>query len=363
MSELLEYKCPNCGGSVEFSSELQKLKCPYCDAEFDLNELNVLNEEFEKEIADEMEWENVGGTEFGDDESSELKNYICNSCGGEIITDETTLATTCPFCDSPVVMTENMKGVYKPDYVIPFKLNKDEARLAFARHLKGKKLLPKLFKTDAHIDEIKGIYVPFWLYDADTDASVRYHATRLFKWSDSRYIYTRTSHYSLFRTGGVSFTRVPVDGSSKMPDDLMESLEPFTFSDVMNFNSACLARYFADKYDVSPETCIKRANQRIKSSVEKAFDETVGPGFASVRMDNSNVSIKNGTSKYALYPVWILNTTYKGEKHTFAMNGQTGKFVGNLPVDKKYAALWSLGIFAGASTLFYALAALIALLS
>ncbi len=361
MSELLAYKCPNCGGSVEFSGELQKMQCPFCDAEFELDEMEVLNEEMKNETAEDIRWEN-SGTEFSEEEQNGMKGYICNSCGGEIVTDDVTLATSCPFCDSPVIMSNNMSGILRPDYVIPFRLNKEAAKEAFATHLKGRKLLPKLFKEDTHIDEIKGIYVPFWLFDGDTDASVRFRATRVATWADSRYIYTRTSHYSLFRTGGVSFARVPVDGSEKMPDDLMESLEPYSFDGALDFNSACLAGYFADKYDVPLETCMVRANQRIKGSIEQAFGETVGPGFASVTLENSNVHMKNGVSKYALYPVWILNTTYKGKKHVFAMNGQTGKFVGNLPVDKKSAALWFAGIFAASSALFYGLASLIALL-
>ncbi len=359
MSELLEYKCPNCAGSVKFDSETQKLSCPFCDAEFDVNEIKAYNEELESETEESIKWEK-SEKEFDKSEEESLASYVCGSCGGEIVTDKTTLATSCPFCDSPVIMTENMKGILKPDYVIPFKLDKAAAKVGFSSHLKGKRLLPKLFKTDAHIDEIRGIYVPFWLFDGDTDASVRFRATRTSTWSDSRYIYTRTSHYSLFRAGGISFERVPVDGSEKMPDDLMESLEPYSFDDALDFNSAYLAGYFADKYDVPHETCMIRANERIRESVSDAFRETVAPIYATVSLENSNISLKNGRSSYALYPVWILNTTWDGKKHTFAMNGQTGKFVGDLPVDKKAAVLWFLGILASASVGFYALASLLA---
>ncbi len=361
MSELLEYKCPNCGGSVEFDSELQKLQCPYCDAEFEVAELDALNEELAGETQENMAWE-ASDTTFTDEEQNGLKSYICNSCGGEIVTDATTLATACPFCDNPVMMKENMTGILRPDYVIPFKLDRDAAKAKFHEHLKGKVLLPSLFKTEAHIDEIKGVYVPFWLFGGDAEASVRFRATRTARWSDSRYIYTRTSHYSLFRAGGVSFERVPVDGSEKMPDNLMESLEPYTFTDALDFNSAYLAGYFADKYDVPVDTCMLRANERIKSSVEDVFRETVPPMYAGVRVENNNTSMRNGVSKYALYPVWLLNTTYKGKKHIFAMNGQTGKFVGDLPVDKKKASLWWLGLFAAASAAVYGIASLLALL-
>ncbi len=361
MSQLLEYKCPNCTGAIEFSSEEQKLKCPFCDAEFEIDELKALDEELQNEATDSMEWE-TGSSDFSESEQNGLKSYICNSCGGEIVTDDTTMATTCPFCDNTVVMTESVRGILRPDYVIPFKLGKERAKAQFAAHLKGKRLLPKLFKSDAHIDEIKGIYVPFWLFDGDTDTSVRYRATKTRTWSDSRYIYTRTSFYSLFRRGGISFEHVPVDGSQKMPDDLMESLEPYAFGDAIDFNSACLAGYFADKYDVSAEDCRPRANERIKNSVQDIFRETVSGAYTSVSIENINVSLHNGVSRYALYPVWILNTTYNGEKYVFAMNGQTGKFVGNLPVDKKKAAAWFFGVFAASSAIFYGLASLLAMI-
>ncbi len=361
MSQLLEYKCPNCAGTIEFSSETQKLQCPFCDAEFEIDELKAFDEELQNEASDSMEWES-GSSGFDENEQNGLKSYICNSCGGEIVTDETTMATTCPFCDNTVVMTENMKGLLRPDYVIPFKLDKESAKAQFAAHLKGKRLLPKLFKTDTHIDEIKGVYVPFWLFNGDTDTSVRYRATKTRTWSDSRFIYTRTSYYSLFRRGGISFEHVPVDGSEKMPDDLMESLEPYDFRDAIDFNSAYLAGYFADKYDVPMETCKGRANERIKTSVQDVFGETVSNAYTTVNIENINVSLQNGVSKYALYPVWLLNTTYNGKKYVFAMNGQTGKFVGDLPVDKKTAALWFLGVFAASSAAFYGLASLLALL-
>lgn len=143
------------------------------------------------------------------------------------------------------------------------------------RHYKGKKLLPKIFKKENHIDEIKGVYVPFWLFDADADADIRYKATRVRTWSDSDYDYTETSYYSIGRSGDIGFDRVPVDGSSKMPDDLMESIEPFKFEDAVDFKTAYLAGYLADKYDVTAEQSIDRANERIKRSTEDAFASTV----------------------------------------------------------------------------------------
>lgn len=343
MATLLEYKCPCCGGAIEFDSSLQKMKCPYCDSEFEMDALKSYDDELKKDTPDNMEWNNHPGTEWQENETNGLKVYVCKSCGGEIIGDENTAATSCPYCDNPVVMTKQFTGALKPDYVIPFKLDKKAAKEAFKKHLKGKRLLPKVFKDENHIDEIKGIYVPFWLFDADVDAYIRYAATKIRKWSDSTYDYTETSYYSVIRGGKIGFERVPVDGSSQMSDDLMESVEPFNFADAVDFQTAYLAGYLADKYDVTAEQSITRANERVKFSTEEAFKATVN-GYATVTPENSNINLSNGEAKYALYPVWILNTTWNDSKYTFAMNGQTGKFVGNLPLDKVAYMKWLFGL-------------------
>lgn len=351
MSTLQEYKCPCCGGSISFDSDLQKMKCPYCDTEFEVETLAGYDADLQNDGNDDMQWESTGGSEWQSGEADGLRSYVCNSCGGEIIGDETTGATTCPFCGNPVIMTGQFSGSLKPDLVIPFKLDKKAAKEALNRHYGGKRLLPKIFQDQNHIDEIKGVYVPFWLYDATVDANVRYRATRVRTWSDDRYNYTETAFFSVNRSGSLEFEGVPVDGSGKMADDLMESIEPFDLSEAVDFQTAYLSGYIADKYDVDAEASKERANARVKNSTEEAFAATV-EGYTSVKAENSNLYVGNGRIRYALCPVWLLNTTWNGQKYTFAMNGQTGKLVGDLPVDKSAARKWTLGLTAilGAAT-------------
>lgn len=351
MADLLNFTCPSCGGKVEFNAKLQKMKCPYCDTEYETDALNEA-EEAQKNAEtseDSFNWEEKADNVWAEAENGGIKSYICNTCSGEIITDETTAATSCPFCGNPVVMTENLKGLLKPDFVIPFKLDKKQAVEAYKKHITGKKLLPSVFKDRNHIDEIKGVYVPFWLFDASVSGSAQYKATRVRHWSDNNYNYTETKHFSVFRSGNMAFAKIPVDGSSKMADELMESIEPFDFSEAVDFRTAYLSGYFADKYDVGVDESIARANERIKQSTSDALESTV-TGYSSVVPSGCNVNMTSGSSKYALYPVWILNTTFNDERFTFAMNGQTGKFVGNLPVDKsKYRKYF--GISAAVGTL------------
>jgi DNA-directed RNA polymerase subunit RPC12/RpoP len=274
--------------------------------------------------------------------------YTCQSCGGELIADENTGATSCPYCGNPVILKSRFEGDLRPDYVIPFKLDKKAAKEAMAKHLKGKPLLPKIFKDENHIDEIKGLYVPFWLFNCDTYSKYTFRGTKLRHWSDSKYDYTETSYYNIYREGNLDFKNVPVDGSEKMPDDLMESVEPFDYSQMVDFETAYLSGYLADKYDVDQESSIGRANDRIKVSTEEAFINTA-PGYSSITTSSSNVGFYKNSSQYALLPVWVLNTSWKEQKFIFAMNGQTGKFVGNLPTDWKLFWKWFFGVFAASA--------------
>ena len=354
MSVLQQYKCPCCDGAIEFDAGLQKMKCPYCDTEFELETLQSYDAELRGQPQDNMTWDTAAGQEWTPGESEGLRLYTCNTCGGEIVADETTGATECPFCGNPVVMTGQFAGDLKPDLVIPFKVDKKAAMEALQNHYKGKVLLPKVFKDQNHIKEVKGLYVPVWLFDTDADAHVRYKATRTRHWSDSNYNYTETSYYAVVRAGGIGFENVPVDGSTKMDDALMESIEPFHIGDAVDFQTAYLSGYLADKYDVTAEASIERANERVKKSTEDAFRGMV-QGYDSVITENMGIHLQNGTARYALFPVWLLNTKWKGTQYTFAMNGQTGKLVGDLPMDKGAYRRYLFGAMAIGAAAVYAL--------
>ena len=115
------------------------------------------------------------------------------------------------------------------------------------QHLKGKFLLPKAFKTENRIQELKGVYVPFWLYDCEAAADIRCRGTRIRVWRRGDREYTETSHYLVSRSGTIAFDSVPVDGSRKMADDLMESIEPYRYQEGKAFQPAYLAGYLADR--------------------------------------------------------------------------------------------------------------------
>ena len=328
------------------------MKCPYCDSEFDVAALRDKDEVLNSQPADEFNWQMQQGSGADTMDDSNMSVFVCKSCGGEIVGEQTTAATACPYCGNPVVLSGRLSGDLKPDYVIPFKLDKNSAKANLKQYIAKKKFAPNLFQSENKIEKITGLYVPFWLFDSDIDAACSYTGTRVRTWSDREYNYTETSFYDIFRAGSMSFSNIPVDGSSKMPDDLMESIEPFNFNEAVGFQSAYLAGYLADRYDVTMQDSIGRANDRVKQSAEDTLRSTVN-GYATVTSNGSSIQIKKGSAKYAMYPVWLLNTDYKGEKFTFAMNGQTGKIVGNVPASTaKLAALFA-GLTVGATAIIY----------
>lgn len=335
MSEIQEYKCPACGGTMEFDSKLQKMKCPYCDTVLDMDQFeeNVQEKEQPQSAASDKDfWGASGDAQWEAGEEENMKIYVCQSCGGEIIAEDSTGASTCPYCGNRVVMKAQFKGDLKPDYIIPFKLDKKDAKAAYLKHLKNKSFLPKLFKNENHIDEMKGVYVPFWLFDVEATADITYlgEKTKVRRRGDTEY--TEHKYYEAVRSGSMGFERIPEDGSKKMDDTLMEAVEPYDFSGAVPFKSAYLAGYVADRYDVESRERIGRAKQRVQKSIEKEFQKSV-KGYDSVTVRDSRLNVTDAKYWYALYPVWILNSTWKDNKYVFAMNGQTGKLVGDLPVD------------------------------
>jgi len=328
---VMEYKCPNCDGAVNFDSGTQQMKCTFCDSTFDVTALQDLNNAVNEERA-EVEWNTHEDMTWSEGEQEGMRVYSCNTCAGEIMADVSTAATSCPYCSNPVIMKGTLSGSAKPDLIIPFKLDKKAATKALSDHLSGKHLLPKCFKSARKLEDVKGVYVPFWVFNGDVTANLRFKATTVRNWNDNKFNFIETKYFNVTRQGCMAFDNIPVGASAKMPNDLMESIEPFDIKEAVDFKTAYLSGYLADKFDFCEKHSVERANERIKKSTEVAFKKTV-TGYASVTTEHRGIQLDNSTVKYMLLPVWVLNATWRGEPYLFAMNGQTGKFVGNLPTD------------------------------
>ena len=346
-SQITNYQCPNCSGPLQFVGESGKLECDYCKSSFEVAVIEQLYADKEQAAAaaKEPQWDftKLGGS-WTDEEAAHLRAYGCPSCGAQLVCDDNTAATSCPYCGNPTVVPSQYADKLKPNYVIPFKLNKAKAEEALKKHYHKKRFLPKGFNDANHIGEIQGIYVPFWLYDGESNATMRYSAKKVSSHTSGNYKITNTDHYRVAREGTVAFEKVPVDGASKMPDAHMDAIEPYDYSELKPFSSAYLPGFLAYRYDENVDTCSKRANRRIIESTERLFASTTR-GYTSVTREYSSMELLHSEVSYALMPVWMLYTKWRGKDFLFAMNGQTGKLIGDLPVDKGRYWSWFARIY------------------
>ncbi len=335
---VLEYKCPSCDAGLVFDGQSQQLICEYCGNSYPLEEIQALQG---REAQTPQSWEQ--------EEQEQLNAFRCPSCAGEILCRETTAATFCPYCGNPTVLPTRLSGELKPDGVIPFQRTKEEAAEAFRRLCRGKPLLPRAFQRQ-QLEKLTGVYVPFWLFDGKGTFEGWYKATTVTRWSDSRYYYARTSNFHVERDAVGSFTGVPMDGSSRMSDVLMESIEPYDYGKLEDFDMAYLTGYLADQYDVPAESCKKRIQERMGQTLQAEAEQTIR-GYATTVPVSRKVQLVPTRTRYVLMPVWMCSTKYKDKVYTFAMNGQTGKMTGDLPISYGRAGAWFAGIFAAVTLL------------
>ena len=374
-TQVTNYQCPSCTGPLHFSGASGRLECEYCGASYDVAEIEALYAEKEKKAAEAQQATEEGGagqgapaadggawdtSDFCEDWGAEgdgMRAYGCPSCGAELICEESTAATSCPYCGNPTVVPGQFSGALRPDFIVPFKLSKEDAVKALKSHYKGKFFLPKSFTGENHVQEIRGIYVPFWMFDGEAEGDAHYEAARSRTYRSGDYEITETKHYDVYRAGAVTFEKVPVDASSKMPDDHMDSIEPYDYAGLKPFSTAYLPGFLADKYDVTVEESHDRADGRCSASLEGALRRTTTTYDSCVPL-RQDIRLRRGKVHYALLPVWMLHTKWNGKDFLFAMNGQTGKLVGDLPTDM--GKFWA--IFAAVAAPVTAIAALIMML-
>lgn len=360
METVQQYQCPSCGAPLVFNGETQTLHCESCENNFSVETLEQVNESVKATSEQsKFDWEHYEARSFDEDEAVDLGNYICKSCGAQVIGDASSGAMTCLYCGNTIIVEKQFDGGLKPDFIIPFKVDKKDAMKRLKESCKGKKFLPRDFTDESKLKEIRGVYVPFWTADCNCDANVTYHATRVSSWRSGNYRYTKTDHFTLYRSGELEFERIPVDASEKADDAYMDAIEPYDYSDAVDFNTAYLSGYFAGRYDVKFEECVGRINARIQKTTEDRLAATA-QGYNTVTKDHSTVSCSHGKLRYALMPVWMLNVKYNNKLYKFAMNGQTGKLIGEYPIVVSKAILYFIKTFLISGALFSIVAFLLA---
>ena len=393
VAETTTYQCPNCQGRLRFDGEIGKLKCDFCDSEFTPQEVEQFNAEKQaradakaaKEAAKKEGGQAPGAAVAADAEKAksaaeadvshqapvakvevvegedpidtylrnakwdnlseeQLRSYNCPSCGAELLVDQVTAVSSCPYCGNNAVIPGQLSDMLKPDYIIPFKLDRNDAIAALKNYYRGKRFLPKSFVEENHIEEVQGVYVPFWLYSGTGSANATFNARNMRMWSDSNNNYTETDHFKVYREGSMQFHHVPVDGSTKMPDAHMDAIEPFDYSEMVPFSVGYLPGYLTDRYDLGVKSCEERAGRRVETTCVDTLRNTV-TGYMEVDTESASAQLDLHDVAYALLPVWMLHTTWKDKDYLFAMNGQTGRLIGDLYIDNGKVVRTSLLIF------------------
>ena len=273
-----------------------------------------------------------------------MRAYNCPACGAQLMVDAVTAVTSCPYCGNNAVLPGQLSDLLKPDYIIPFKLDKNDAIAALKKYYSGKRLLPSDFTENNHLEEVQGVYVPFWLYSGRGSADVSFNARNISTWSDRKNNYVKTDHYKLRRAGYMDYKLVPVDGSTKMPDTHMDAIEPFDYSELVPFSVGYLPGYLTDRYDQDAQECDSRARERVDNTCVEAMQQTAS-GYMEIDVESASSDVEWTKIAYALMPVWMLHTKWNDEDFLFAMNGQTGRLIGDLPVDGRKRAKYMLMIF------------------
>ena len=333
----LENRCPSCRASIKFNPKLGKWKCDYCGSEFTLEEMQKHSDNASGEKKNRKDIK-------AEDDNIEYINYHCESCGAEIIADSETAATFCVYCGNTAILQSKLSGKFSPDLVIPFKKTKEEAIEAFKSLSKGRPLIPKDFNNEKNIEKIRGIYIPFWLFDINNTGDIEMSATTSESWRVGDTRYTKTNYYKVIRGGTMDYKKIPVDGSTRFDNSIMNTIEPFDYNELVKYNHAYLSGFYAEKYDQGAKDVFAEAADRsINSTKEILKNDT--KFYATKTITSNNIVANENNRYYALLPVWMVNVKYKDKMHIFAMNGQTGEFIGDIPVNVGKAVLFALLFF------------------
>ncbi|MFT4104950.1 MAG: TFIIB-type zinc ribbon-containing protein [Lacrimispora sp.] len=330
MSDVLTYKCSNCGGPLKFDPEKQKYACEYCLSQFTQEEVASGEKEAPKA-------EKGGGEPF---------LYNCSSCGAEIVTDGTTAATFCYYCHNPVILSGRLSGEYNPDYVVPFAIEKEKAEDIFRMWMKKKRFVPKSFYSQDQIEKISGVYFPYMLYSCRAEGRLNASADRVRVWVSGNQRYTETQTFEVRREGSMPVKFVPRNALKKANRELVEGVLPYETEKMKKFSMPYLSGFLAERRDMGEQEFNEEVKAEVRSFAQDSLRNSI-TSYDSVRIESNDIRLEDEAWEYALLPVWALTYRDEGrdEMYYFTINGQTGKVCGKLPVDKGKLSLLFAEIF------------------
>lgn len=345
--DMITYQCPNCNAALEYDAALGKFACKYCGGTFSDSEIREIFKNRDAGVnLDENEPEPTPEQLSQEEFTGQSALYTCPNCGAGVICDTLTSSTRCHFCHTPVILSGRLSGDFKPDLIIPFSTTKEQAEKKLREFTKGKFLLPSGFIRDAQLYSVSALYVPYWLKSGAVDVYLTALGKQIRSWRSGDMRYTHTKEFRVERRADMAFVRVPCDGSRRIEDALMESIEPFDYTGIKPFTMSYLSGCAAEKYDVGKDEAAHRIDERIKKGADEEI-RRMADVYSRLENVSLNVAYTDEQYVYALMPVWFLNYNYKGKDYAFAMNGQTGTMFGELPVSTAKRILLNLAIGLG----------------
>lgn len=337
---IVSYKCPSCGGGLKFKPG-KGFKCEYCLSVFTQEQLD----EFYKNAAPEESEQPSPAAEAkpaknASDADGEAYVYSCPSCGAQVITDSTTAATNCHYCHNPIVLSDKLSGSFKPDTVIPFNVTKEQAAESFKQLCAGKFFLPKDFYSEKQIENLYGVYYPYWVVDSQVDASLTAtgEKDRSIRVGDDRH--TATTHFEVRRDGRITLNDITNAATDKEDSAILQYILPFDVNKAEDFSMTYLSGFRAEKRSLEKSDLSGKVEETKREYSRRLLENDIG---SYDRLIGKNLSMRtiSDSWSYALLPVWIITYKYLDETFIYGVNGQTGKSFGRLPVDKKKLTLFS----------------------
>lgn len=329
------YKCPNCGGGLKFDPDIQMSRCEFCLSTFTDEALARLSAAIDEKARKE---------ESG--EHSHLKGYTCDSCGAAVVTEETTSATFCYYCHNPVLLTDRLSGDFRPTRIVPFSYDREKATEAFLKWARKRKFVPGSFYSSSQLEKITGIYVPYWMADVEADVDIAGKGINRRTWRVGDTEYTEHKEFAIARQGKIDVNNVHEVAMRKIDKGLIDSISPYDESQAIDFSMSFLSGFFAEKYDIQKEEAQPVLEQKARDFAQQLIQQSIG-GYDQVSLERDRVDLSIKGWNYALLPAWIMTYLYKGKTFVYAVNGQTGKAHGELPVDNKKLSLTAILIGLG----------------
>lgn len=357
--ETITYKCPNCDGGLVFDPGEQKFKCEYCQSEFTEEELLKLKPEESQAVPQETVLQETASQEEeaqetaretpdqkAPEEDDRMMVYSCPSCGAEIVADETTASSFCYYCHNPVVLSGRLSGEYRPDFVLPFVMDKGRAETVFKEWIGRKRYVPRDFYSPGQLKLLEGIYYPYWLYSCQVEGKLEAEAARQVVSRLGSMENIETSYYNVSREGTMEVKNMAKNALKKADRQLAEAVLPFDMEKLLPFSASYLSGFRAERRDFEKQELEPELEAELHSFAAETLKEGI-TGYDSVTVKRHEEQFTSPVWSYALLPVWVLTYRRKddGKTYYFAMNGQSGKICGILPVDYKRLAVLFASIF------------------